>query len=172
MEWRQLIIDSYERISQELERALEGLALDDLNQQPSPDSNSMGWLVWHLTRGQDRAIAAITGEDQLWVKDGWHGKFNRPPDPQDSGFKHSPADLATFKSPDVPALLAYHYAVLERTKHCISNLTETDLDRDLDHPKYPTVGARLVGNISDNLQHVGQIAYVHGLLKGRGWLDY
>ena len=171
MEWQQLIIDTYERISQVLEKALGGLTVDDLNQQPHPDCNSMGWLSWHLTRGQDRAIADLMGEEQLWVKDKWHARFNRPPDPSDTGFGHSLEDLATFKSPDVQTLLAYHHAVLERTKRYISNLSETDLDRELDHPRFPTVGVRLVAVISDNFQHAGQVAYVHGLLKGKGWLD-
>jgi len=92
MEWRQLIIDIYERISQVLERALEGLTQDDLNQRPNPDSNSMGWLAWHLTRVQDRAIADLTGEEQLWVKEEWHSRFDRPADPQDVGIGHSLED--------------------------------------------------------------------------------
>ncbi|UCG66019.1 MAG: DinB family protein [Deltaproteobacteria bacterium] len=171
MEWRQLIIGNYERISQVMEQALEGLTLNELNQQPSPDSNSMGWLAWHLTRLQDRAIAGLMGEEQLWVKDGWHSRFNRPHDPQDVGIGHSSEDLAAFKSPDVQTLLAYHHAVLERSKHYISRLSESDLDRKLDHPRFPTVGARLAGIISDNFQHAGQIAYVRGLLKGKGWRD-
>ena len=171
MEWRQLTIDIYERISQVLERALEGLTQDDLNQQPNPDSNSMGWLTWHLTRVQDRAIADLVGEEQLWVKEEWHSKFDRPADPQDVGIGHSLEDLAAFRSPDVRILLEYHHAVLERSKHYISNLSQTDLDREIDHPRYPKVGLRLVVNISDNLQHAGQVAYVHGLLKGKGWLD-
>ena len=115
MEWRQLVIDSYERISQVLERALEGLTVDDLNQQPNPDSNSMGWLTWHLTRCQDRAIAGLTGKEQLWLEDEWYARFNRPRDPQDWGFGHSSEDLAAFRSPDVQTLLAYHHAVLERS---------------------------------------------------------
>jgi len=79
--------------------------------------------------------------------------------------------LAAFKSPDVQTLLAYHHAVLERTKRYISNLSETDLDRELNHPRFPTVGVRLAAVISDNFQHAGQVAYLHGLLKGKGWLD-
>ncbi len=171
MEWQVLFSDIYERISQVLERALDGLTVDDLNQQPNPDSNSMGWLAWHLTRVQDRGIAGLMGEEQLWVKDGWHSRFNRPHDPQDFGLGHSPEDLAAFKSSDVQTLLAYHRSVLEQTKHFISSLSESDLDRKVNHPVYPTVGANLVGSISDNLQHAGQIAYVRGLLKGKGWLD-
>jgi hypothetical protein len=171
MEWQQLIIDIYEQISQALERALDGLTRGDLDQQPRPDSNSMGWLAWHLTRAQDRAIAALMGVEQLWVRDEWHARFNRPPDPQDFGLGHNLEDLAVFQSPDVQTLLGYHHVVLERSKHYVRNLSETDLDRELDHPRYPTVKARLVGVISDNLQHAGQVAYVRGLLKGKGWLD-
>ncbi len=171
MEWQVLFSDIYERISQVLERALDGLTVDDLNQQPNPDSNSMGWLTWHLTRVQDRAIAELRGEVQLWIKDEWHVKFNRPPDPQDFGLGHTVEDLAAFKSPDFRTLLEYHHAVLERTKHYIRDLSETDLAREIAHPRFPTVGARLLAVISDNFQHAGQVAYVHGLLKGKGWLD-
>ena len=170
MEWQQLVMDIYVRVSQVLEKALEGLTLDDLNQQPHPDCNSMGWLTWHLTRGQDRAIADFMGGEQLWVTGEWHTKFNRPPDPKDTGFGHSSQDLAEFKSPDVRTLLEYHHAVLERSKRYISNMSATDLNRELDNPKFPTVGIRLVANISDNLQHAGQVAYLRGLLKGKGWL--
>ena len=69
MEWQQLIMDLFLRISQELELVLEGLTVDDLNKQPHPDCNSIGWLVWHLTRTQDRNIGEVMGEEQLWIKD-------------------------------------------------------------------------------------------------------
>ncbi len=170
MEWQQLILDTYERITRVLERALDGLTVDDLNQQPRPDCNSIGWLTWHLTRWQDRVIAGLMAEEQLWVKDKWHARFNRPPDPRDTGMGHSSEDLTAFKSPDVRTLLEYHHAVLERSRHYISNLSATDLGRELNNPRAPTVGAVLVGIISDNLQHAGQVAYVRGLLKGKGWL--
>ncbi len=171
MEWQQFTVDIFERISQVLEQALEGLTLEDLNQQPSPDSNSMGWLAWHLTRSQDRAIAHLTGEEQLWIKDKWYVRFNRSSDPLDFGLGHTLEDIAAFKSPDVATLLGYHRVVLEQTKRYLTNLSEAELDREIDHPKFPTVEARLVAVISDNLQHAGQVAYVHGLLKGKGWLD-
>jgi len=173
MKWQELIIDGYGRILQVLEKALSGLTQDDLNQQPHPDCNSMGWLTWHLTRVQDNHIADLMGEDQLWVKDGWHAKFNRAPDPKDIGFGHSSEDVAAFKSPDVETLLEYHRAVLERSKRYISTLSTADLDQELNEPWFqplPTVGVRLVSIMSDNLQHAGQVAYLRGLLKGKGWL--
>ena len=173
MEWQGLIIDGYGRVVQVLEKALHGLTPDDLDEQPHPDCNSMGWLGWHLTRVQDDHIADLMGEEQLWIQDGWHTRFNRVPDPQDIGFGHSSHDVAAFKSPGVETLLEYHRVVMERSKRYIGSLTLPDLDRELNEPWYqplPTVGVRLISVMSDCLQHAGQVAYVRGLLKGKGWL--
>lgn len=175
MEWQELIKDGYERVLQALEEVLDGLNENDLNEQPRSDCNSMGWLAWHLTRVQDDHIADLIGEKQLWIRDGWHAKFNRPSNPKDLGFGHSPEDVAAFKSPNVNTLLDYHRAVLQRTKQYITALTSEDLDRELNEPWFrllPTVGVRLISILSDDLQHVGQMAYVRGLLKGKGWLNY
>jgi len=173
MDWQGLITDGYGRVLQVLEKVLDGLTPDDLNEQSHPDCNSMGWLTWHLTRVQDDHIADLMGEEQPWTKDGRHTRFNRTPDRKDIGFSHSSEDVAAFKSPGVETLLEYHRAVLERSKRYISNLSMADLDRELNEPWYqplPTVGVRLISVMSDCLQHVGQVSYVRGLLKGKGWL--
>lgn len=174
MEWQQLIIDGYERVPQVLEKALDGLTEDDLNQQPRADCNSIGWLTWHLTRVQDYHVADLIMEEQLWVKDGWYARFNRMPDLGDIGWGHTSEDVSAFRSPDIESLLAYHRAVLGRTKRYIATLSLADLDRELNEPWFqplPTVGVRLVSIISDSLQHAGQVAYLRGLLKGKGWLE-
>ncbi len=175
MEWHDLLADGYGRVLGVLESTLRGLTEDDLNWQPRPDSNSIGWLAWHLTRVQDDHIASLMDEEQLWVKDGWHAKFNRSPDPKDIGFGHTPEQVAAFKSPDVETLLDYHRAVLERTKRYFLTLSSSDLDREINEPWYqplPTVGVRLISILGDSLQHAGQMAYVRGLRKGKGWQKY
>ena len=53
MEWNDLLADGYGRVLEVLERVLKGLTQDDLDWQPRPDCNSIGWLTWHLTRQQD-----------------------------------------------------------------------------------------------------------------------
>lgn len=175
MKWQQLIAEIYNEISRELERALDGLTMDDLNQQPRPDCNSIGWLAWHLTRCQDVANADLIGEEQLWLKEKWHAMFGRAADPTDIGYGHSSEDALNFRAPDSITLLKYHRRVLEKTLHYINlELTENDLEREFQKPTFPginTVRRMFVGVISDNLQHVGQIAYIRGLLKGKGWSD-
>jgi hypothetical protein len=171
MKWQQVLIDSFERVAKGLEEALAGLSQSNLDEQPHSDCNSMGWLTWHLTRGQDAAIAWVTGQQQLWVKDGWNARFNRDPNPADTGFRHKPEDVAAFKSPDVETLLGYHRAVFERSKEYLGNLSATELGRNLNNPAMPTVEALLVAILSDDLQHLGQVAYLRGLLKGKGWMS-
>ena len=175
MEWNDLLEDGYSRVLKVLESALDGLGSDDLNWQPRPDCNSIGWLTWHLTRVQDDHIASLMGEEQLWTRDGWHARFNLTPDSKDIGFGHTPEQVAEFKSPDIQTLLDYHRAVLERTKRYFLTLSNSDLDRELDEPWYqplPTVGVRLISVLADSLQHAGQVAYVRGQRYGKGWQKY
>jgi hypothetical protein len=175
MEWHDLLADGYGRVLEFLDSVLVGLTQDDLNWQPRHDGNSIGWLTWHLTRQQDAQIASLMGEEQLWVKEGWHSSFNRPADPEDSGFGHTPEQVAAFRAPDARILLDYQRAVLERSKRYFLTLAGTDLDRKLDEPWFqplPTVGVRLVSIMEDSMLHAGQAAYLRGLRQGKGWQKY
>ncbi len=169
MEFQQLLQNVFERVAQHLEKALDGLTQEDLNQLPKSDCNSIGWLTWHLTRAQDSAVSGFMGKEQIWITDRWYSKFNRKPDPTDTGFGHSSEDVANFQSPDTKTLLDYHYAILRQTKEYISKLSTAELGKETNNPRNPTIGLRLAAVISDNLQHTGQVAYLRGLLKG--WLE-
>ncbi|MFC2035046.1 DinB family protein [Chloroflexota bacterium] len=175
MDWQNLLTDGYERVLGFMENMLEGLTQDDLDWQPRPDCNSIGWLSWHLTRQQDGQIASLSGKEQLWIKDGWYTKFNRQPDPNDSGFSHSPEQVSSFNSPSTETLLDYQRAVLEQSKNYFQTLSQIDLDRELNEPMFqplPTVGVRLISIMEDSLLHAGQAAYIRGLNKGKGWQQY
>jgi hypothetical protein len=175
MEWHDMMVDGYGRIIEILERALDGLTEEDLNWQPKPDCNGMGWLAWHLTRVQDDHFASLMGEEQLWIKDGWHARFNRPADAKDIGFGHTPEQVAAYKSPGAETQLAYSQAVIERSQAYFPTLAKTDLDKELNEPWFqplPTVGVRIISVLGDSLEHAGQIAYVRGLYQGKGWQPF
>ncbi len=174
MEWRELIIDGYDRLPDVMKEVLAGLRMADLDRQPHPDCNSLGWTAWHLTRVQDSQIADLMGEEQLWIKDGWYKRFKRPADPDDTGYGHAPEQVRAFKSPSVGIQLDYLRAVLERTKQYLASLTPSDLDRSLDEPWFrplPTVGVRIVSIVADCHQHAGEASYLRGLLKAKGKLS-
>ncbi|MFA5310044.1 MAG: DinB family protein [Dehalococcoidales bacterium] len=172
MRWQQLIVDIYKRMTEEVEHTLDGLTTADLHQRPAPGANSIGWLIWHATRSMDRTIGdAILGE-QLWVRDGWHRKFNMPPDPLDTGYGHTDAQVDALKIPDVQTLLDYHRAVMRVMLAAMDKLTEEELDKEYPFSLEPgakrAFARRILSNVHD-IQHVGQAAYVRGLIKGRGW---
>jgi len=172
MDSKDILEDAYGRILPTLRKSLKGLTQEELNFQPKPDSNSIGWLVWHLIRVHDRQVAGIVDKEQLWLSEGWHARFNLPADEKDSGFGHTPEQVTAFKSPDVETLLGYYQAVSERARDYFRTLSPADLDRELNDPRYqppPTVGVRLISGLADNLQHLGQVSYLRGLLQGKGW---
>jgi len=172
MNYEQFILDIYVRLFQEFELALTGLTVEELNYQPRSQSNSIGWLAWHVIRSQDRMNADLFGEEQLWTRNQWHTRFNRKPDPKDTGFGHSAEQAVEFQSPAVQTYLDYYRAVFNRTRQYVSTLlSQSDLSREVKSPSLGTtntVEARLLGAIN-NFQHVGQAGYIRGLLKGRGW---
>jgi hypothetical protein len=59
--------------------------------------------------------------------------------------------------------------VHDRTVRYLSTLTDIDLDRIVDRHWAPsvTLAVRLLSVISDDLQHVGQAAFVRGMLDRR-----
>jgi hypothetical protein len=63
-------------------------------------------------------------------------------------------------------LTGYLDEVDARTRAMLQTLTPVDLDRVVDRRWDPpvTLGVRMVSVAEDNLQHVGQAAYVRGLL--------
>jgi len=117
---------------------------------------------------QDRFVATLSGNEQVWITEKWYEHFGREADSMDIGYGHSPEDLANFRAPDVKILLDYHHATLERTKQYTNRISPEELDRAIDDSRAPTVALRLTAFISDNLQHAGQVAYLRGWLKSQG----
>ena len=160
-------LDAFGRIEEDVERAVTGLDDDALAFRPDPDANSIGWLVWHLTRVQDDHVSEIAGRDQAYVVDGWAGRLGLAPDAHDTGYGHTSEQVAAVRFDRPSDLLAYHRAVLARTRAYLATVTPDDLDRIIDERWDPpvTVGVRLVSVIDDCLQHAGQANYVRGLLE-------
>jgi len=168
MHCAEFITGIFTRISQVLETSLDGLNEYEINRQPCPECNSIGWMVWHLTRVQDRFVAMLSDNEQVWITEKWYENFGREADSRDIGYGHSPEDIANFKAPDAKILLDYHHATLERTKQYTNRISPEELDRAIDDSGAPTVALRLTAFISDNLQHAGQVAYLRGWLKSQG----
>ena len=163
-----LLEDAYQRIRDAVHPAVSGLSPEELAWRPDDESNSIAWLVWHLTRIQDDHVADVAGHPQVWLAGGWADRFALPLDPSDTGYGHD-AQTVGLVVADSRSLLGYYEDVHSHTVEFVRSLEEADLTRVVDRRWDPpvTMGVRLVSVIGDDLQNVGQAAYVRGILERR-----
>ncbi|MEF2976113.1 mycothiol transferase [Subtercola sp. YIM 133946] len=161
-----ILTDSFERVSGSLHRVLDGLDDDQLTGRIDPEANTIGWLVWHLTRGQDAQISDVAGTPQLWLEDGWVDRFDLPFAANATGYAQSADEVGQVAGVSATLLADYFDAVHARTLAYIASLSDGDLDRVVDTNWDPpvTLAARLVSVVNDDVQHVGQAAFVKGVL--------
>ncbi len=90
-----------------------------------------------------------------------------------NGAGHSAEDVAAFPVVELSQLLSYHDAVRESAFRVVDALTEADLD--MSYPERrggrtdaPSINWVLAHVAVEESQHVGQIAYIRGMLRGLG----
>jgi hypothetical protein len=163
-----LLLELYGRVPPLAREAVDGLTLDQLTRSPAPGANTIAWLVWHIARVQDHHVSELLDTEQLWASGDWAERFGLPPDPHNSGYGHTADEMAAVRPQDADVLLGYLDAVDARVRSFLEGVRPKDLDRIVDRSWDPpvTLGVRLVSVADDSLQHVGQAAYVRGLLDG------
>lgn len=171
MDALEVLRDGFGRVAENLPSVVEGIDADTVNGQPAPGHNSIGWLLWHLARIEDAQVAALAtslglpGGGQVW-DDGWYERFGLPYPREAHGYGMDQADVDRFRLAD-PTLLSGYYAGVHRaTLALLDHLDEQQLDEVVDEDYDPpvTAGVRLVSVLDDVAQHVGQAAYLKGLL--------
>ncbi|MFD0203795.1 MULTISPECIES: mycothiol transferase [Saccharothrix] len=161
-----VLLDGFGRVRESVERMLDGLTPDQLTHRVGGTANPIAWLVWHLTRVQDDHVADVAGTEQVWTADDWAERFDLPLSTDDTGYGHDSDQVAAVTAPS-DLLLGYHRAVHERTETYVRALSAEDLTRVVDESWDPpvTLAVRLLSVIEDDLQHVGQAAFVRGVLS-------
>ena len=166
-----ILLDCFGRVHEDLPGLLEGLDDEALHWRADADANPLAWLVWHLTRVQDDHVAGVVGLDQVWTSQGFSSRFALPYPEGDLGYGHSSDDVAAFRA-GAQDLLDYHAATHELTVRVLRAMDSDGgaaYDRVVDERWDPPVTAavRLVSVVNDVTQHLGQAAYLRGLLDRR-----
>jgi uncharacterized damage-inducible protein DinB len=161
----ELLADAFGRIQEEVHAAVAGLTDDELAYRVTADANSIAWLVWHLTRVQDDHVAGVAGLSQVWTEQGWAERFALPFADSEIGYGQSSKQVGEVRA-SAELLTEYYDATHEQTIGYVKGLTGKSLTRVVDDAWDPpvTLAVRLISVISDDLQHVGQAAFIRGLL--------
>ncbi|MET9533184.1 MULTISPECIES: DinB family protein [unclassified Streptomyces] len=163
-----VLADAFDRVQESVHEAVDGLPAGDLGVQLDGGANSIAWLVWHLARVQDDHVADAAGLEQVWLAQGWAGRFGLPFAETETGYGQSAEQVAQVRA-DAALLTGYYDAVHEQTVGFVRGLDDAALDRVVDEAWSPpvTLGVRLISVIGDDLQHAGQAAFVRGALERR-----
>ena len=162
------IIDRLDASYLWIERLREGITDEQFYYRPTDDTNSIAWLVWHLSRWRDRTSAIVSGDTEVWTSGGWSQRFGMSE--ERTGMGDTAEQVAGFR-PDRDLVLSYadgaHRAIVER----VSRLTADQLEEPVKGlPGEPRPAWRvLAGVIGDSTEHVGQINYLRGMPSGLGW---
>ena len=143
-----------------------GVTPEQLTYRIDGGSNTIAWLLWHLTRVQDDHVSDVAGHGQVWTSAGWAQRFALPFADTETGYGQGPEQVAQVQ-PSAELLRGYFDAVHERTTAFLAGLSDKDLDRVVDERWDPpvTLGVRLMSVIGDDLKHAAQAAYVLGVAQ-------
>jgi hypothetical protein len=166
-----VLLEGFGRTPDLVEGALDGLSEHDLTRRVDPDANTVAWLVWHTARMQDGQVTAAEralgrrDAEQVWTAQGFAGRFHLPVGDREVGYGMCSDQVAEIVAP-AELLTAYHRAVNDHTVEFLESLDAADYDRVVDEHWDPpvTLLARLVSIEQDAVQHLGQAAYVRGVL--------
>ena len=98
-----------------IERLRDGITDEQFYYQPTDDSNSIAWLVWHLSHWRDRTSAIVSGDVEVWISEGWSQRFGMSEDRMGLG---DTAEQVTDFRPGRDLVLSYadvaHRAIVDR----------------------------------------------------------
>ena len=163
MDATQLITTMLEDLQRGFRREVEPLTQEQFVARPTPEANTVAFVLWHVTRTEDNIVhGQVTSGTPLWVAEGWHDRLGLEPDEGGTGFT---AEQVGAFQPRKEDLIAYCERVWEVAPGLLSTLTEEDLDRapNPDRP-HMTLGRSLANfMLGHGFWHLGDIRFIKGL---------
>lgn len=162
---RELLRDSFTRLVEHVDDMVDGLTDEVAYYRATPDANTVAWLLWHSARVIDAQLSEIAGEEQVWFRDGWVTRFGLDLPGDSHGYGHTPEQVSKVRA-SAELLGGYYRAVHAMALAYVASVTAADLETIVDRHWTPpvTASARIVSILDDCAQHLGQAAYVRGLV--------
>ena len=151
-----------------LKQSVEGLTPEELSWQPAPESNHILWTVWHMARVSDRwANQTVLGGEELWTSRNWAERMGMPAERYGRG--ETPDQVRDFPPVDIGLVFEYFDEAHASLLAMFDGLESSDLARDV-YAAYRdeslNIGWILGHILAEESQHLGQVAYIRGMIKG------
>jgi hypothetical protein len=166
MELKDYIKSELDGLKRNAGRVLNTLTQQEMMWRPACGCNSLGLILFHIARSEDSMVqAAIQGKKQLWETEKWFTKLNMAEG--EAGAHYTIDQVNAFPVPDVKELMAYYDSVRAKTIEYLQGLTPDAFERKVKMPfgEFSVAGVFSI-IVSHTAQHVGEISYLRGLLRG------
>jgi hypothetical protein len=165
MELKEYLRMEFDGLERGLKRVTDTLTQDEIMWRPSCGCNSIGLILFHLSRGEDMFVKGLRNGTEVWETGKWFKKLNVA---ENMAGAHLTADqVNAFPIPKLADMLAYYAAVREQTLEYLKSLTAAAFDKKVKLPfgEFTVAGvfSIIVGHTS---QHIGEISYLRGLQRG------
>ena len=151
-----------------LNRALDGLSDDELSWRPTLESNTIDWMVWHMARVEDNLVnVVLQRRDPIWARDGWGERLGISYGGAGAGMTID--EIRAMGEIDVGRVMDYYRSIREETSNYFENvMTVEDLSRVIEHTNFRGwTGAGILGRLlCEEAEHLGQIEYLRGMMRG------
>ena len=164
MEDKELLLRSLEQSQGYLTKALDGLTQEEATYSPTPECNSIAFILWHMTRVEDFFVnRVIQREKELYETKGWQEKLGTPV----KAYQYSAEELQAWPAPKLEVLREYADSVREKTLAFINSIPPERLTEVPRPDRSPDSIGVTLGHMSTEIaMHVGQIAYLRGVQHG------
>ncbi|MBI4188512.1 MAG: DinB family protein [Chloroflexi bacterium] len=170
MDAREIMLYSYDHCEGFLRNALEGLTQKEAEWQYNEEVNSIAWILWHFTRGEDNRVnVLILHEKEVFETGGWEKKLGIPVPMSDRGAGNTLDQIKEWRKhvPKLELLKAYHDAVYKKSVEYIKSATPEKLSEITDPgAKQPTAGIIMARRLGENAMHIGHICFLRGIQRG------
>ena len=156
--------DALELLWSGMHNSAKDLTLEQLRWRATPKVNSIGFLIWHITRIEDNFVQRfIGGHDEVWEGGGWQEKFGYKTRGVGTGF--SDEETAEVVIPPAEVLLGYLDEVNQQTREYLKVVDWSDLAIKPRGDRFPqwSVHTILRQLITHSNRHLGEAEYIRGL---------
>lgn len=164
MDVKELLLRSLEQSQGYLTKALNGLTQEEANWIPSPECNSISFILWHMTRVEDFFVnRVIQRGKELYETQKWQDKLGTPA----KAYQYTREELQAWRAPKLEILREYASSVRQSTLGFLKSIPPERLTEVPRPDRSPDSIGVTLGHMSTEIAlHVGQIAYLRGLQRG------
>jgi hypothetical protein len=147
-------------------RFLNTLTQQEIMWRPACGCNSIGLILFHVARSEDLFVQdRLQGKPQIWETEKWCTRMKMAEG--ETGSHYTVDQVNAFPVPEMKDLVDYYDAVRVKTLDYLKGLNPSAFDKKVKLPfgEFTVAGVFSV-IVSHTAQHLGEISYLRGMLRG------